>query len=66
MTETMINKQVDVEVSEHLFTEGCTDAYEMVIEQVAQEHFTEILHRKNATLQQLMSHVRLIKRYGAQ
>jgi hypothetical protein len=62
MTETMIKKQADVEVSEHLFVDRCLDAYEMVIEQVAQEHFAAIVQSKSAILQQLMSHVRLIRR----
>ncbi len=64
MTETMINEQADVEVKERLFMDGCMDAYEMVIEQVAQKYFAETVHNKSATLQQLMSHVRFIGRQG--
>jgi hypothetical protein len=62
MTETMIDKQVDVEVSERLFVDGCMDAYAMVIAQVAQEHFAEIVQNKGAMLQQLIGNVCLIRK----
>ena len=64
ITETMINQQVDVEVSERLLVSGCMDAYDMVIEQVLQERFGEIVQSKSARLQELVSHVRLIRQSG--
>lgn len=65
MTATMINKQVDAEVSERLFVDGCTDAYDIVIEQIVQEHFAEIMQSKSTLLQKLMSYVRLIRPPGS-
>jgi len=64
MTETMSNKQVDVEVSERLRVDECMDSYDMVIEQVVQEHFAEIVQSKSALLHELMNYVRLTRQSG--
>lgn len=55
----MIYKQVDVAVSERLFEDGCTNAYDMVVDQLVQEHFAQIVQSKGAILQQFIGNVRL-------
>jgi hypothetical protein len=37
------------------------DAYDMVIEQIVQEHFVDVVQSKGALLQELMGLVRLIR-----
>ena len=59
MTEMMIGRQADVEVGERLLVDGCADAYEMVVEQVVQEYFGEIVRGKGGRFQELMERVRL-------
>ncbi|HEY4036575.1 MAG TPA: hypothetical protein VGL94_21685, partial [Ktedonobacteraceae bacterium] len=64
MTEMMITKRVDVEVSERLLMDGCVDAYDKVIEQVVQEHFAEIVQSKSDLLHELMNYVHLTRQSG--
>lgn len=61
MTAKLIEQQVEIEVNERLSQEGCLEAYETVIEQVARKHFSDMTQDKSTALEQVISHIRLTK-----